>query len=116
MLYCATTASLCALEVLVHANALPTGRVVIAAEVPDTLSIERLNEADLPDDWKNAVATPSTKDIGTQWCAGLKTAILSVPSAVVPTERNYLVNPAHPDFAKIVFGAPEPFPFDPRLK
>ena len=116
MLYCATTASLCALEVLVHANAQPTDRVVISAEVPDTLSIQTLNESNLPADWKSAVAPTSTKDIGTQWCKGLKTAILSVPSAVVPSERNYLLNPAHPDFTKIVFSPPQDFPFDPRLK
>jgi RES domain-containing protein len=40
---------------------------------------------------------------------------LSVPSAVIPKERNYILNPAHPDFARIVFASPEPFDFDDRL-
>jgi RES domain-containing protein len=40
----------------------------------------------------------------------------SVPSFVVPSERNYLLNPNHSAFAGILFGPPEPFRFDPRLK
>jgi RES domain-containing protein len=44
-----------------------------------------------------------------------RTAILLVRSALVPAERNVLVNPAHPDAARIVYAAPEPFAFDPRL-
>jgi RES domain-containing protein len=42
-------------------------------------------------------------------------AVLSVPSAVVPAERNYLLNPAHPDFERIEMGEPRPFRFDQRL-
>ncbi|HZP41975.1 MAG TPA: hypothetical protein VFD84_10765 [Candidatus Binatia bacterium] len=38
-----------------------------------------------------------------------------MPSAVVPEERNYLLNPAHRDFRRIAFGAPRPFSFDPRV-
>jgi RES domain-containing protein len=45
----------------------------------------------------------------------VKSPGLSVPSAVVPPERNYLLNPAHRDFTKIRIGKPEPFHFDPRL-
>ena len=40
---------------------------------------------------------------------------LEVPTSVVPRERNYLLNPAHPDFREIVLSAPEPFPFNERL-
>lgn len=43
-------------------------------------------------------------------------AVLIVPSAVMPLERNYVLNVLHPDFRKIAFGQSEPFPFDPRLK
>jgi RES domain-containing protein len=44
------------------------------------------------------------------------TAVLSVPSAIVTDERNYLLNPAHADFQHIIFLASQPFQFDPRLK
>jgi RES domain-containing protein len=41
---------------------------------------------------------------------------LSVPSVIAPDERNYLVNPLHPDFSKINFIALKPFGFYSRLK
>lgn len=44
-----------------------------------------------------------------------KTTILSVPSAVILQERNFLLNPAHREFAKFVVGRPESFNFDPRM-
>ncbi|MEO5924239.1 MAG: RES family NAD+ phosphorylase [Bryobacteraceae bacterium] len=57
-----------------------------------------------------------TQGLGSRWAAGKVTAVMSVPSAVIPHERNYLLNPAHPDFAKIKFKRPRPFVFVPRLK
>jgi RES domain-containing protein len=116
MLYCAATASLCALEILAHSGGLPTGMIVIEARVPDALPMWILRDIDLPVDWNASVAPDTTKDLGTKWAAEKSTAILSVPSALVPGERNYLLNPAHPDFEKIVFSPPQPFVFDPRLK
>jgi RES domain-containing protein len=44
------------------------------------------------------------------------TAVLAVPSAVIPHELNYLLNPRHPHFKRIRVGRPEPFSFDPRLR
>jgi RES domain-containing protein len=41
--------------------------------------------------------------------------VLELPSVIIRGEPNYLLNPAHPDFRKIVIGKPEPFSFDPRL-
>jgi RES domain-containing protein len=116
LLYCAATASLCALEILAHSAGLPVEMVVIEAEFPDSLPVETLLDADLPSSWNDPVAPSSTKDIGSRWAVAKSAAILSVPSAVVPRDRNYLVNPLHPDFPKIRFSAPVPFVFDPRLK
>ena len=90
--------------------------VVIEAEIPDGLTVLEQDEASLPPRWKSSVATKKTKDIGTNWAKNLTTAVLSVPSALVPNERNYLLNPAHPDFSQIRFTVPQPFAFDKRLK
>ncbi|MGA3241605.1 MAG: RES domain-containing protein [Bryobacteraceae bacterium] len=57
-----------------------------------------------------------TSDLGTGWVIRAATAVLSVPSVIVPSERNYLLNPAHPDFVRIRFSPPRPFTFDKRLK
>jgi len=54
--------------------------------------------------------------MGTDWARKARTAVLSVPSAVVPEDRNYVLNPAHPDFRKIRAGKPQPFSFDPRMR
>jgi len=53
--------------------------------------------------------------MGQAWLQGAQTALLSVPSAVVPAERNILINPRHPDFARIVLGAPQSLQTDTRL-
>ena len=116
MIYCGTTTSLCCLEVLVHSDALPANKVSIEIDVPDNLTIYSLSASELPPNWNDVVAPSETKQLGTDWVKSGTTAVLCVPSAVVPNERNYLLSPAHPDFGRITFAAPVPFPFDPRLK
>lgn len=116
MIYCGQTASLAALEVLANSAGLPSNMVIIRAWIPDTVKVKTLEKADLPGDWNRAVPSDSTKDIGTNWASSLESAVLSVPSAVVDRERNYLINPRHPDFGLIAFSPAEPFDFDPRLK
>ena len=61
-------------------------------------------------------ASRATQDFGAKWRREQRTAVLRVPSVVVLGEFNYLLNPAHPDFAKITLGQPAPFAFDTRLK
>ena len=58
----------------------------------------------------------STREYGREWLRSAASAVLRVPSAVIATEFNYVINVRHPQFALISFGAPEPFRFDSRLK
>jgi RES domain-containing protein len=113
--YTAATRSLAALELLVYlfevAQA-PLGYVVIAAELPDDLPIEHVALADLPADWQRA---PSQAERGDRWLSAGRSAVLAVPSVVTPDERNYVLNPRHPDFRRIKVGSAAPFAFDPRL-
>jgi hypothetical protein len=44
-----------------------------------------------------------------------RSAVLELPSAIIPAEPNYLLNPAHPGLKKVLIGKPVPFAFDPRL-
>jgi RES domain-containing protein len=55
-------------------------------------------------------------ELGTRWARDLKSSVLAVPSAVIPQELNYLLNPLHSDFKRIRVGNPEAFRFDPRVK
>jgi len=117
--YTAAHLSLAVLEVLVHVTAvedLPADLVAIAADMPDDLPIENLRREDLPRDWRRTPAPAALADRGTAWLKAARTAALAVPSAVVPSETNYILNPAHPDFRRIVVGRAEPFGLDPRLR
>jgi len=90
--------------------------LIIQARLPDTLRVKKLEIFDLPPERKSPAPGILTKDIGTDWANSMETVVLSVPSAVVDRELNYLLNPGHPDFSLINFDPPEPFEFDPRLK
>ena len=89
--------------------------VRISAQISSDL-VSDLSEADLPEDWNSRPISPSTRAIGDRWVKKQRSAVLRVPSIVVPEEYNYLLNPNHPDFAKIEIGKPIVYFFDPRLK
>jgi RES domain-containing protein len=115
VIYTAESRALCALEVLVNSEELAGDYVAVSIDVPDEIAVQVISIADLPQGWNASAATDVTRDIGTTWASRLATAVLSVPSAVIPQERNYILNPNHADFARIVFSSPEPFDFDDRL-
>ena len=68
-----------------------------------------------PPSWKRMPATRTTAAFGDQWIKSARSAVMRVPSAVVPEEWNYLLNPAHPDFSKLAIGRPRTLKPDPRL-
>lgn len=57
---------------------------------------------DLPDNWQADPIPQSVKKAGDRWIKNQESVILKVPSAIIPVENNYLINPLHPDFEKIV--------------
>jgi RES domain-containing protein len=69
----------------------------------------------LPEDWRQLPAPTSTRELGSRWVAESRSVVLRVPSIVVDGEFNYLLNPRHPDFARLEIGEPQLFSFDPRL-
>ena len=117
LVYTSWTLSLCALEYFVHLEPAmaPRSLVAIQAEIPADLRIESLEASSLPADWRTYPAPDSLKDLGSAWARKKEAAALSVPSAVIPYERNVLLNPAHPDFPRIRIHPAEPFAFDPRM-
>lgn len=117
LVYTSGTLALAALESLVHFDMAeaPDDLVSVDAEVPDSVGIGEINLNDLPDNWRQYPAPEELARLGTGWVEGGTTAVLAVPSAVIPSERNYLINPAHRDFGRIRIGVPQLFVFDPRL-
>jgi RES domain-containing protein len=87
------------------------GRAVIPKEV----NVECISTSALPDCWRDPDPPAALREIGDAWLRRAETVCLGVPSAIVPEECNYLLNPRHPDFEKLTIGLPEPFNFDRRL-
>lgn len=120
MVYTSQTLSLCALEYFVHLepDLAPRELVAIAAEIPDDVpiaAIDALEAAGLPSEWRAYPAPDSLKDLGSAWIREGGTAVLSVPSSIIPHERNFLINPGHPEAGRIRVEPAEPFAFDPRM-
>lgn len=117
VVYLSSTLSLAALEYLVHLDVddAPTDLVAIESDVPDDASIEDIGTGDLPEDWRRVADHPACVAAGDEWLQAQRSLLLRVPSAVIPAERNVLLNPAHPGAAAVRAGAVAPFAFDPRL-
>lgn len=70
----------------------------------------------LPDDWRAVPWPASTQKIGTFWYDEQASVVFDVPSAVVPHQRNFVLNVVHPRFGELEINGPEPFEIDPRLE
>lgn len=116
VIYTAASRALCALEILANADELADDYIVTPIEVPDDLRATTLSIETLPSNWDADQPIHDTAEIGTNWANSLASAVLTVPSAVIPREHNYILNPRHPEFSKIRFFSPEPFHFDDRLR
>lgn len=118
VVYCSESRALAALEQLVHLhrNRLPRDFVCFPVEIPGEVEVRAMRAEDLPAEWRHQPGPAELRDIGTGWAEARESVVLQVPSAVVPGEHNFLLNPRHPDFNRLAIGDPEPFAFDERLK
>ena len=116
-IYTSATLSLAALELFVHTDPdlVPADLQAISAEIPDDLAVCELALSELPANWRDIPPPAELQELGRAWIAERTAAILSVPSVVVPTERNYVLNPTDAGFRRIHVGKPEDFIFDPRM-
>jgi RES domain-containing protein len=117
VVYVSRNLSMAVLEKLVH---LEDPRLAIGGFVKFSIRfgeipIARIPLDSLPQDWPSRIEGRATQEVGDRWLAENKTAILALPSVILPEEENYLLNPAHSDFKRIVISRPAPFRFDPRL-
>jgi RES domain-containing protein len=69
----------------------------------------------LPKNWRATPPRADTREIGDRWVQERRSAVLALPSAVVPVDTNFLLNPEHADFKRIRIASPIDFDFDPRL-
>lgn len=117
-IYTAGSRALACLENVVHRSGegLNQSFRTMVVEVPDGVFIKKTSLDDLPADWHLYANYHLTQTIGDAWLAGGESAVLQVPSAVVPLEVNYLLNPLHADFRQVKLLRVEGFVFDPRIK
>jgi RES domain-containing protein len=117
VVYTSATLSLAALETFVHMEIEDAGNMFayIKADILEDIRIDRIDISQLPSNWRNIPAPQSLATIGDEWFDSGNTAVLVVPSAVIPVENNYLINSLHPDFSRIQIYEPQPFELDPRM-
>ena len=116
VVYTSGSISLAIIEVLVHIPIydILEEYVYIPVEFDKALSLS-LNPAKLAPNWNKDPSPQAIKQIGDSWLASQESVILEVPSAIVPTEKNFLINPTHSRFGKLKIGKPTKLDFDPRL-
>jgi RES domain-containing protein len=117
MIYTAETASLAVLEVLIGLDrkGFKDDFVLIPVRLDESV-VETPPADSLPVDWNAIPAPQSTRILGSSWARNGRSVALAVPSAVLPLETVYLLNPNHPDFGWVEIGRPVPFSIDPRLR
>jgi RES domain-containing protein len=101
--YASESLALASLEVLVHCDLdlLPVDLMAVEIDVPPRVKISRVTVTDLPRNWRRHPVPPALQRLGNAWLDQAQTAVLRVPSALVPTESNLLLNPLHTDFRQI---------------
>ena len=114
--------SLAILEFFVHLDVedAPNDLVSVVASIPDDISRISIRLADLPVNWRTEppsidLRKMDTRKIGDAFLVKGEAAVLIVPSAVVPSEHNWLINPDHKDAKRIRVVAQDKFRFDPRM-
>ncbi|SEG27475.1 RES family NAD+ phosphorylase [Algoriphagus boritolerans] len=100
LIYCADSRALAMAEVAVHLSLsiLPKDYVMVEIEIPISVSLSALTMDDLPPIWNSFPHLLDTQKIGDGFVAERKNCVLKVPSAVVPGDFNFLINPHHLDF------------------
>ena len=117
-IYTAGSRSLACLENVVHRSSLGLKEhfKTILAEIPDGLEVDEILLSSLDPGWRDYSRYPYTQSLGDQWNRKGLTAVLKVPSGIIPDEFNYILNPLHKDFSRIKYLGNEPFDFDDRIK
>ena len=118
IVYLSATPASALLEILVHLeierNHVPRSYKLLEIHVPNTLLIERAEDVlTLPANWKRRPTL--TRQIGHLWLRNASSALLSVPSALMPHTRNFLLNPQHKNATRITIASVSREPFDKRL-
>jgi RES domain-containing protein len=119
IVYTSQTRALACLETVVHlgAGGLPLNRYLVQLDIPDAIWTDARVEtfASLPVGWDAEPAGRASIAFGSAWIRASSSALLIVPSVIVPEEFNVLINPQHPDSAQLSAAKLRRWLYDPRL-
>ena len=117
MVYCSENLALAALEILAHTQLVRMRdkfrafRISFGKPLMEVVDLKKL-----PKGWNAQPPGPVSKQIGDDWIKAARSAVLALPSVLVPLERTFLLNPKHADFAKIKITDAGEFVLDRRLR
>lgn len=117
-LYTSESKSLAILEVLANTPLaiLRANFSILTLEITGSFSTDEYTLSDLPAGWNAYPVPAAVTRMGDRWLTAGKTLLLKVPSVIVPSEHNVIVNPMHPDFSKIKITATEKLVIDKRIE
>jgi RES domain-containing protein len=119
LIYASSSIALSCLETVVNlrAGGLPLNRYLVQIDIPDAIwqRAERL-QSGRHVGWDAIPPGKVSLDIGDTWCASLSSALLLIPSVIIPEESNILINPRHPDIASISATKLRRWNYDMRLR
>jgi RES domain-containing protein len=116
LVYASESLSLAMLEQLVRVGSFRRVSELLAVPATfDDAGMEAFRPGDLPAGWDARPYTSVSQRVGDAWLESGRSLALRVPSVVVPYDSNLLINPDHPDFARLAVGEPVSIPIDPRL-
>jgi len=117
VIYTSESRALAVLELYVHLSrsVILPGLSIVSIEIPDSVSRKEIAMSDLPKNWRTYPAPPELAAIGAEWVRSRESLLLHVPSAIMPPERNSLINPVHSEMRKVRIIEIEEYGLDQRL-
>lgn len=117
LIYTSHSRALAMAEVMVYLSLenLPDDYQMLSIKIPREVKVTELDANSLPSNWNAFPHSKDTQGLGDAFVRSGKFCVLKTPSAVVPGDYNFLINPAHKDFPKIKVVEQVDFPFDQRL-
>ncbi|MCY7410913.1 MAG: RES family NAD+ phosphorylase [Chitinophagales bacterium] len=117
VIYTSSHISLAVLEIIANTSLfhLPKHMQLLTLEVSNNATNEEFKQKNLPLDWKEFPSNTSTHLIGDRWLIEKRSLLLKVPSVIITTEHNWLINPLHTEMKKVKIKKIEDFPIDERV-
>lgn len=117
LIYTSENMALATLEYVVHVSLaiVPKNLSIASYEIPDDIVPEEILIDDLPKKWRAYPSPPKLIELGSEWALANRSLLLRVPSAIVPSESNTLINPKHPEITRITIFHIEKYAIDKRL-